>query len=200
MAQPLNRLTAKGVRWQWTQEEQQAFNHLKQRLTEAPILAYPDPAKEYILNTDASDYSVGAVLSQVQGGSEVVVAYYSKTLAAAEKNYCTTRKELLAVVRAVKHFRPYLYGRTFRLRTDHASLIWLCKRAEPSSQVARWLEILAEFSYRIEHLSGKKHGNADGMSRRPVEDCKQCLHIEKRDGGPARLDIEAQLRNGNVYH
>jgi len=67
---------------------------------EAPILVYPDPAKEYILDIDASDHSVGAVLSQVQGGSEVVVAYYSKTLAAAEKTYCTTRKELLAVVKA----------------------------------------------------------------------------------------------------
>jgi len=139
VAQPLNRLTAKGVRWQWTQEVQQAFDHLKQRLMEAPILAYPDSAKEYIPDTDASDHSMGAVLSQVQSGSQVVVAYYSKTLAAAEKNYCTTRKELLAVAKAVKHFRPYLYGRTFRLRTDHASLIWLCKRAEPSSQVARWL-------------------------------------------------------------
>jgi len=78
------------------------------------------------------------------------VAYYSKALSATERNYCTTRKELLAVVKAVKHFQPYLYRRTFRLRTDHVSLIWLCKRAEPSSQVARWLEILAEFSYRIE--------------------------------------------------
>jgi len=133
---------------------------------EASILAYPDPAKEYILDTNASDHNVGAVLSQVQGRSEVVVAYYSKTLAAAEKNYCTTRKELLAVVRAVKRFRPYLYGRTFRIRTNHVSLIWLCKRAELSSQVARWLEILAEFSYRIKHRAGKKHGNADGMSRR----------------------------------
>jgi len=129
---------------------------------EGPILAYPDPAKEYILDTDASDHSVGAVLSQVQGGSEVVVAYYSKTLAAAEKNYCTTRKELLAVVKAVKHFRPYLYGRTFCLRTDHASLIWLCERVEPSSQVTRWLEILAEFFYWIEHRAGRKHGNAVG--------------------------------------
>jgi len=124
---------------------------------EAPILVYLDPAKEYILDTDASDYSVGAVLSQVQGGTEVVVAYYSKTHSAAEKNYCTTRKKLLAVVKVVKHFRPYLYGRAFRLQTDHASLICLCKRAEPSSQVAQWLEILAEFSYRIEHRTGKKH-------------------------------------------
>jgi len=128
-------------------------------------LAYPDPNLEYILDTDASDQNVGAVLSQVQKGREVVVAYYSKSLSPAERNYCTTRKELLAVIKSVKHFRPYLYGRRFRLRTDHTSLIWLCKRAEPSSQVARWLEILAEFSYRIEHRPGKKHGNADGLSR-----------------------------------
>jgi len=137
IAQPLNRLTANGVRWQWTQAEQQAFSHLKDRLVEAPILAHPDPAKEYILDTDASNHNVGAVLFQVQDGHEVVVAYYSKALLAPEKNCCTTRRELLAVVKAVKHFRPYLYGRTFRLRTDHASLIWLCRRAEPSSQVAR---------------------------------------------------------------
>jgi len=82
VAQPLNRLTAKGVRWKWTQEEQKAFDHLKQRLMEVPILAYPDPAKKYILDTDPSDHIVGAVLSQSQGGSEVVMAYYSKTLAA----------------------------------------------------------------------------------------------------------------------
>jgi len=116
IAQPLNRLAAKGVRWQWTHAEQQAFDHLKDRLVEAPILAYPDPAREYILDTDASNYHFGTVLSQVQDGREVVVAYYSKALSMPE-NYCTTRKELLAVVKAVKHFRLYLYGRTFRLRT-----------------------------------------------------------------------------------
>jgi len=73
------------VRWRWTQEEQQAFDHLKARLVEAPILAYPNPTKQYILDTDASDHSMGAVLSQVQGGTEVVV----KALSAAKKNYCT---------------------------------------------------------------------------------------------------------------
>jgi len=139
--------------------------------TEAPILAYPDPAKEYIFDTDASDHSVGAVLSQVKGRTDVVVVYYSKTLSTAEKNYCTTRKKLLAVVKAVKHFRPYLYGKTFRLQTDHVSLIWLCKHAEPLSQVARWLEILAEFFYRLEHGAGKKHENACSMSGRLEEDC-----------------------------
>jgi len=142
---------------------------------------------------------VGAVLSQVQDGREVVVAYYSKALLAPEKNYCTTRRELLAVVKAVKHFRPYLYRHTFRLRTDHASLIWLCRRAEPSSQVARSLEILAEFSDRIEHRPGKKHGNADGLSRRQADGCKQCQNIQRRNGGPPRSDIEEHLGKADAY-
>jgi len=199
IAQPLNRLTAKGVAWQWSPVEQRAFDCLKGCLLEAPILAYPDPALEYILDTDASDQNVGAVLSQVQEGREVVVAYYSKSLSPTERNYCTTRKELLAVIKSVKHFRPYLYGRRFRLRTYHASLIWLCKRAEPSNQVARWLEILAEFSYRMEHRPGKKHGNADGLSRRPDGGCKQCLNIEKRDGGLPRSELEALIHPGVEY-
>jgi len=104
---------------------------------------------------------VGADRSQVQGGTKVVVAYYSKIFSAADKNYCTTLKELLAAVKAVKHSRPYLYGRTFRLQTDRTSLIRLWKHAEPSSQVARLLEIIVEFSDRIEHRNGKKHGNAN---------------------------------------
>jgi len=99
------------VTWQWTPTKQRAFECLKSRLLEAPILAYPDPNLEYILDTDASDQNVGAVLSQVQESREVVVAYYSKSLSPTERNYCITRKELLAVIKSVKHFRPYLYGR-----------------------------------------------------------------------------------------
>jgi len=109
IAQPLNWLTAKGVRWQLIQAEQKAFDHLMDRLVEAPILAYPDPAKEYIFDTDASNHNVGAVLSQVRDGREVVVAYYSKALWAPEKNYCTTRRELLAVVK-VKAYVPTTDG------------------------------------------------------------------------------------------
>jgi len=86
VAQPLNQLTAKRVRCQWTQEKQQAFDHLKQQLMEAPILGFPDATRKYILDTDGSDHSVGAVLSQVQSESEVVVAYYSKTLAATSQS------------------------------------------------------------------------------------------------------------------
>jgi len=129
VAQPLSRLIAKEVRWQWKQEVQQAFDHVKNQLMEAPIIACPDPVIEYIHDTDTSDYSMRGC--PVPNGTEVVVAYYSKILSTAEKNHCTTRKELLAVVKAVKHFWPYLYERTFTLRTDRASLMWLRKRAGP---------------------------------------------------------------------
>ena len=95
---------------------------MKDGLVFAPVLGYPDPKLQYILDTDASAVEVGAVLTQVQDGEERVMAYYSKTLAPPERNYCATRRELLAVVKAVKHFRPYLYGNKFKLRTDHASL------------------------------------------------------------------------------
>ena len=114
--------------------------------------------------------SVGAVLFQVQEGKERVIAYYSKTLAPPERNYCVTRRELLAVVKAMKHFRPYLYGAQFKLSTDHASLRWLCRWHEPSAQVARWLEIFSAINYQLEHRAGRHHGNADGLSKQ-----SQCL-------------------------
>jgi len=123
IAQPLNWLMTKGVTWQWFPVKQRVFDRLKGCLLEAPILAYPDPTLEYILDIDTSGQNVGAVLSQVQEGREVVVAYHSKSLSPTEQNYCTTCKELLAVIKSVKHFTLYLYGRRFQLRTDHASLI-----------------------------------------------------------------------------
>ena len=157
IAKPLFRLTAKGVPFEWSDEAADAFVKLRQALVELPILAYLDYSKKYIPDTDASAFEVGAILSQVQDGHERVTGYYSKTLSNVERNYCVTRRELLAVVQAVKHFRPYLYGREFLLR--------LCRKAEPSSQVARWLEVLSEFQYRMEHRPGRRHGNADGLSR-----------------------------------
>ena len=189
VAKPLHHLTSKGVNWEWTAEAQAAFDELRQRLIGAPVLGYPDPGLQYILDTDASDVGVGAVLSQIQEGQERVIAFYSKTLSPAERNYCVTRRELVAVIKAIKHFRPYLYGQKFRLRTDHASLMWLCRRQEPSHQIARWLELLSEFTYTVEHRKGTAHGNADGLSRRGCVDCKQCERIEQRDGGPTHQQL-----------
>lgn len=105
-----------------------------------------------------------------------------KTLAPLEKNYCVTRKEFLAVVKAVKPFRPYLYVQKFWLG-------WLCLRKEPSNQVARWPQIRAEFTYVLEHRAGMKHGKADGLSRHNRGECRQHSLIESRDGGPSRIEM-----------
>ena len=124
----------------------------------------------FVLDTDASNHSVGAVLSQEKDGRERVIAYASAALTAAQTRYCVTHKELLAVVRFTQQFRHYLLGRKFRLRTDHGSLVWLFRFKTPEGQLARWLEELSQFDFDIEHRAGKKHGNADGMS---------CLHLDE---------------------
>ena len=143
------------------------------------MLTYPDPSRQYILDTDASNEAAGAVLSQMVDGEECAVAYYSKTFSPQQRKYCVTKRELLAVVMTTDPFWPYLYGQEFQLRTDHASLLWLYKRTEPSHQVARWLESLAEFRFQLEHRAGAKHGNADGLSR--CADCSQCTRIKNRE-------------------
>lgn len=109
-AQSLHRLTAKGVQWTWRENKQMAFNKIKFGPTTVPILGYPNPNDACILGTDASD--VGAVLSQIQG-TERITVYLSQTLAPSEENYCVTRKELLAVGKAVKHFDHIFMARSF---------------------------------------------------------------------------------------
>ena len=125
LASPLHKLTEKGREFIWTSECQGAFDKLRHRLISSPILAYPTATDTFILDTDASDFGIGAVLSQSVDGVERVTAYASRSLSKSERNYCVTRKELLALVHHVKHFRPYLYGRQFRIRTDHGALKWL---------------------------------------------------------------------------
>ena len=105
------------------------------------------------------------MLSQLHDGQERVVAYASQVLSKAERQYSVTRKELLAVVTFVKHFRHYLLGRHFVVRTDHSSLQWLYNFKEPEGQTARWLESLQEFDFEVIHRSGRNHSNADALSR-----------------------------------
>ena len=177
IAKPLHRLTGKEVLFNWTKECEVAFQTLKHKLCETPILAHPDFSKEFILDTDASDFAIGAVLSQVFDGQERVISYASKTLSKSERRYCVTRKELLALVHFVKYFRHYLYGKKFTIRTDHGSLRWLMKSKNPEGQVARWLEELSSFDMNIVHRPGRAHRNADGISRIR---CKQCgMDIEQ---------------------
>jgi len=131
----------------------------------------PNDGDPFVLDTDACDVIIGAVLSQVQNGEERVIAYASRSLSKQERNYCVTRKELLRVVFYSKSFRQYLLGRQFLINTDHSALQWLRTTPELMGQQACWCEILEEFDFQIVHRPGVKHGNADALSRRP---CRQC--------------------------
>lgn len=185
IACPLYALMNKDHAFIWSEECQKAFETMKDRLTTAPVLAMPLDNGEYILDTDASYGSVGAVLSQIQDGQERVIAYASRTLNGPEKNYCVTRKELLAIVYYMKAFKQYLLGKPFIVRTDHAALTWLQKTPIPIGQQARWLNILGEFDYKVIHRAGKSHQNADALSRRP---CRQCgIHPDEISEPELRL-------------
>ena len=117
------------------------------------------------MDTDASDFGIGSVLSQADDdGHERVVAYASRTLSKAKRNYSVTCKELLPMVTFISHFPQYLLGHTFTLRTDDSSLTWLRDFKQPEGQLARWLEKLEEFSFAVQHHPGRKHKNADSLS------------------------------------
>ena len=124
----------------WTAECNQSFSQLKNALTSAPILEYPRNDAQYTLDCDCSSYGMEAVLSQKQDGVERVISYFSKSLTKAERNYCVTRRELLAVVIAVKHYHHYhyLYGTRFIIRTNHSALRWLLTTFKnPEGQISR---------------------------------------------------------------
>jgi hypothetical protein len=179
IARPLYKLTEKDREFKWTVETEEAFNELKERLCQAPILVYPDITKPFVLDCDASNEGLGAVLSQEdEEGIEHPVAYYARAFSKVEKRYCVTRRELLACVGAIRHFHPYLMGAPFVVRTDHNSLVWLCHFKEIDGQLARWLETLAQYDFKIIHRKGSKHGNADGLSRRSCVDCRHCEKAE----------------------
>jgi len=135
----------------------------------APLLYHPVKDAEFILDTDASAYAIGGVLSQTVDGVERVIGYASQTLSKSQRNYCTTHRELLAVVQMTKQYRHYLWGRKFHLRTDHSSLRWLLNYKDADGMLSRWMTKLSEYDFTIEHRPGKQHLNADGLSR-----CHSC--------------------------
>jgi len=109
----------------------------------------------------------------VQNGEERVIAYASRIFSVPERNYCVTRKELLAVVYFAKQFRSYLLGQEFLIRSDHSALQWLKNTPKSIGQQARWVEQLQEFNFRIEHRPGRTHGNANALPRWPCKQCKR---------------------------
>ena len=173
LAEALYKLTGKN-KFHWGEEQQASFELLKEAMTTTPVLAYPDPEGTFILDCDASDKCVGGELSQVQDGVERPIGFASFALTPLQRKYCTTRKELLALIRLTRHFRHYLLGRRFLARTDHGSLTWLTRFKTLDGQLARWLEELSQYDLEISHRKGCLHVNADALSRIPEDLACSC--------------------------
>jgi transposase InsO family protein len=175
LARPLHRLTEAGVIFEWSIECQKSFDALKNALSSDNVMAYPRHHGLFILDTDASDFGIGGVLSQMQwcektqAEVERPIAFASKSMTRTQRRYCVTRRELLAIVYYTQYFKHYLLGRTFVVRTDHCALRWLMSFREPENQMARWLELLSQFDFKVIHRPGAKHTNADALSRMPYD-------------------------------
>lgn len=169
IAEPLNKLTRKDVRFEWTEETKRSFQQLKKRLCEAPVLHHFDPRYPIILSTDASGTGIGGVLGIIKDNREHLIACCSRSLNDHERNYGITEMECLAIVWSCEQFRHYLLGNKFTIKTDHSALTWLNSMKEKNRKVARWAIQLSEFNYVIEYRRGRENTNADYLSRYPTE-------------------------------
>jgi len=169
IARPLNDLTKKTVSWTWGEKQQVAFDLLKQRVTSAPILIQPDVRKPFRIETDASDYAVGAVLSQLcEDEKWRPVAFISKSLSDTERNYPIHDKELLSVIRALEEWRHLLEGATHTVDVynDHRNLTYFMQAQNLNRRQARWSLYLSRFNFVMHHRAGRSSGKPDALSRR----------------------------------
>ncbi|KAL4277816.1 hypothetical protein GQ457_03G008370 [Hibiscus cannabinus] len=162
VAAPLTKLLQKGVKYEWSDARQQAFEKLKEALINAPVLTQPVSGKGFVVYSDASYVGLGCVLMQ-EGR---VVAYASRQLKVHEKNYPTHDIELAAVVFTLKIWRHYLYGEKCIVYTDHKSLKYLMTQKELNLRQRRWLELLKDYDLSIEYHPGKANVVADALSRK----------------------------------
>ena len=169
IARPLHDLTKKDSQWQWEQKHQLAFDRLKEQVTTAPILVQPDVTKPFRLETDASDFATGAVLSQL-GDDEKwrPVGFISKSLNDAERNYHVHDKELLSVIRALEEWRHLLEGAVHLvdIYNDHRNLTYFMNAQNLNRRQARWSLYLSRFNFVLHHRPGKSSGKPDALSRR----------------------------------
>jgi len=164
---PLTSLTKKNARWKWDNEQADAFRDLKNRLISAPVLACPDFLRHFFLQTDASATGLGAVLTQTFEDGERVIAYASRTLNTAERNYSATELECLAIVWGIRRMRSYLEGYTFTVVTDHQALKWLGKLESPTGRLGRWVLELQQYEFDIKYRRGTLNRVVDALSRLP---------------------------------
>lgn len=183
LASPLTDLKGTAKAFKWNDQAQIAFDSLKACLVSAPVLVHPDFTKPFIIQCDASATGVGSVLCQVgKDGEEHPIAYFSKKLNAAQRNYSVTELECYAAVLSVKKFRPYVEGMNFKIITDHASLKWLMGQKDLSGRLARWSLKLQCFDFTIEHRKGTANVVPDALSR---------VHMEELSAHAIAIDLNS---------
>ncbi|CAM1296766.1 Uncharacterised protein r2_g608 [Pycnogonum litorale] len=167
LTDPLRKLLRNKVEWNWKEEQVQAFDILKQKLSSSPVLTTYDPSLSVEIRTDASGHGIGAILTlKDDDGIRGVVSYASRHLSKAELNYSTTEKECLAVVWAVtEKFRPYIEGRHFEVVTDHAALAGEFNFKNPSNRILRFVTRLMGYDFVIHYKKGCQNSDADALSR-----------------------------------
>ncbi|GFT88931.1 retrovirus-related Pol polyprotein from transposon 297 [Trichonephila clavipes] len=154
----------------WTTECENAFRELKGKLIDKPVLYAPNFEREFIVQTDASNAGMGAVLTQLtEQGEEHPILYLSKKFSQVEKRYCTTEKECASIVFAIKRLHYYLDGNSFLVMTDHNPLMWLNRNVSSNPRLMRWALALQPYNFRNVHRSGKSHKNADSLSRSVID-------------------------------
>ncbi|KFD47113.1 hypothetical protein M513_12023, partial [Trichuris suis] len=173
IVEPLHRLLDKGSSWNWTQEHEKAFQKAKRLISSNSVLIQYDDNLPLTLTCDASPYGIGCVLAhKLPNGKEAPIAFHSRTLAAAERNYAQIDKEALSIIAGIKKFHNYLYGRSFEVKTDHKPLLGLLGKsvqtpAGLSPRMTRWSIMLSAYDYNLVYVPGKQIGNADALSRLP---------------------------------
>ncbi len=174
IAVPMTRLTHKDTKWDFDESCDRAFKLLKTSLVSAPILACPNFEKKFILTTDASNWAVGAVLSQEDDNDvERPICFLSRKLNEHELNYATTHKECLAVVWSIDELRHYLQGHKFLIRTDHLALKYLMTTKDLQGRLARWALKIMEYDFDIDYIKGKDNKVADALSRVPINQIQE---------------------------
>ena len=177
IARPLNELTKKDVEWNWTSRQEEAFNKLKERVTNKPVLAHQELDKQFEVEVDALGFTLGAVLLQKkEDGKKHPIAYYSSTLNAVEHNYDIYELEYLAIHRAMMHWRHFLAGSPHKviIHSDHQNLTYWKDPQKLSRRIARERLDLMEFDFKIRHIPGKANSRAEALSRRPDYDQGTC--------------------------
>lgn len=168
---PITEVLSKKKLFVWPETAQVAFDKVKQLLTTAPVLRNPDFKKKFFVHCDASDFGIGAVLVQLdEEGQEGPIAFMSRKLNSAQRNYSVTEKECLAAIEAIERFRCYLELQEFEVITDHSSLVWLMRQPNLKGRLARWALKLQGYKFTISHRKGKENVVPDALSRIPDND------------------------------